>query len=205
VDVDNFWHYHILDTKKYAVDCHNVFGYFLHHFPYVGMRGEEDEQALHRMGDRMRTLYEETFGQDYLHHLPAHTPARPSRSAGLTLGAAYGGRTAGAERTAKEAAWCTRAMEQAVAETAWCTFTGPETVSAESAWCTKATEAAWCTKAPESAWCTKAAEQAWCTKAAEPAWCTKIEGQVSARETSEQGAVEDRVGFYLERPRLSAA
>src|SRR5207237_341627 len=36
-DVDTFWHYHILDTMKYAADCEQVFGYFLHHYPYVGM------------------------------------------------------------------------------------------------------------------------------------------------------------------------
>ena len=48
VDVDMFWHYHILDTMKYAADCEAVFGYFLHHFPYVGMRGEEDEGAFCR-------------------------------------------------------------------------------------------------------------------------------------------------------------
>src|SRR4051812_5332671 len=40
--VDKFWHAHILDTLKYAEDCQNVFGYFLHHFPYFGMRGEQD-------------------------------------------------------------------------------------------------------------------------------------------------------------------
>ncbi len=31
VDVDTFWHYHILDTMKYAKDCEQAFGYFLHH------------------------------------------------------------------------------------------------------------------------------------------------------------------------------
>src|SRR5258705_360560 len=36
-DVDKFWHGHILDTLKYAEDCQNVFGYFLHHFPYFGI------------------------------------------------------------------------------------------------------------------------------------------------------------------------
>jgi hypothetical protein len=66
VDVDVFWHYHILDTMKYAVDCEKVFGHFLHHFPYFGMRGEEDEQALERAGVRMQQLYEETFDEPYL-------------------------------------------------------------------------------------------------------------------------------------------
>ncbi len=65
-DVDIFWHYHILDTMKYAADCQAVFGYFLHHFPYLGLRGEDDEAAHHRVGERMRELYEATFGDSYL-------------------------------------------------------------------------------------------------------------------------------------------
>jgi hypothetical protein len=44
--LDEFWHAHILDTRKYAADCSAIFGGFLHHFPYFGLRGEEDERAL---------------------------------------------------------------------------------------------------------------------------------------------------------------
>ncbi|GGY83730.1 hypothetical protein ACFFTM_05820 [Pseudoduganella plicata] len=66
-DVDTFWHYHILDTLKYAADCQAVFGYFLHHFPYIGLRGEEDEAAHHRVGERMKELYEATFNEPYIH------------------------------------------------------------------------------------------------------------------------------------------
>jgi hypothetical protein len=65
-DVDIFWHYHILDTMKYAADCDVVFGHFLHHFPYIGLRGEDDEAAHHRVGERMKELYEATFGEGYL-------------------------------------------------------------------------------------------------------------------------------------------
>jgi hypothetical protein len=64
-DVDVFWHYHILDTMKYAADCEAVFGYFLHHFPYVGLRGDEDVKAHQRVGERMRELYEQTYGEKY--------------------------------------------------------------------------------------------------------------------------------------------
>jgi hypothetical protein len=64
-DVDIFWHYHILDTRKYAHDCDAVFGYFLHHFPYLGLRGEEDLEAHQRIGQRTRELYEETFSEPY--------------------------------------------------------------------------------------------------------------------------------------------
>jgi hypothetical protein len=66
VDVDTFWHYHILDTMKYAADCEQVFGYFLHHYPYVGMDGtEEDEQFRLDSGARMGVLYESIFGDAY--------------------------------------------------------------------------------------------------------------------------------------------
>jgi hypothetical protein len=66
VDVDTFWHYHILDTVKYHADCDAVFGHYLHHFPYIGLRGEHDEAAHIRVGQRMKELYEDTFGEDYV-------------------------------------------------------------------------------------------------------------------------------------------
>ena len=43
-EVDEFWHTHILDTKKYAEDCEKFLGQFLHHFPYLGLRGVEDHK-----------------------------------------------------------------------------------------------------------------------------------------------------------------
>ena len=67
-DVDKFWHGHILDTMKYAEDCQNVFGYFVHHFPYFGMRGEEDAANLAEAGKATNRLYEKEFGET----LPSH-------------------------------------------------------------------------------------------------------------------------------------
>ena len=62
-DVDKFWHGHILDTMKYAEDCENMFGYFLHHFPYSGLRGAQDA-ADHRVaGEAFHALYEREFGE----------------------------------------------------------------------------------------------------------------------------------------------
>jgi len=61
-DVDKFWHGHILDTMKYAEDCRNVFGYFLHHFPYFGMRDEEDAANLAKASGRTQELYRQEFG-----------------------------------------------------------------------------------------------------------------------------------------------
>lgn len=60
--VDDFWHLHILDTRKYQEDCQNIFGYFLHHFPYFGMRGEEDADNLNQAWDETCRLYEKRFG-----------------------------------------------------------------------------------------------------------------------------------------------
>src|SRR5688500_12149256 len=61
-DVDKFWHGHILDTMKYAEDCEQVFGYFLHHFPYFGMRGADDVAAQTAAAEQMRALTEKEFG-----------------------------------------------------------------------------------------------------------------------------------------------
>lgn len=60
--VDDFWHFHILDTQNYQQDCQDVFGYFLHHFPYFGMRSEEDAGNLIRAWTASCALYEERFG-----------------------------------------------------------------------------------------------------------------------------------------------
>jgi hypothetical protein len=62
VDVDTFWHYHILDTMKYARDCEQAFGYFLHHYPYVGIGAQAAQGEQLRAGERMRALYRAEFG-----------------------------------------------------------------------------------------------------------------------------------------------
>lgn len=88
VDVDTFWHYHILDTMKYAADCDAVFGYFLHHFPYIGLRGEDDEAAHVRVGMRMKELYEDTFGEDYVREA---APAKAAHSGVAAVSFAHSG------------------------------------------------------------------------------------------------------------------
>lgn len=64
--LDIFWHQHILDTEKYATDCQNIFGYFLHHYPYFGMRDEQDKQDLQDAFEETKRLYKLHFGEDYL-------------------------------------------------------------------------------------------------------------------------------------------
>ena len=61
--IDDFWHLHILDTQKYMEDCDQYLGYMLHHFPYFGMRGEEDARNLRRAWENTLALYEAAFGK----------------------------------------------------------------------------------------------------------------------------------------------
>ena len=60
--VDKFWHEHILDTKSYAKDCDILFGLFIHHYPYFGIYGDEDQQALQTAFEETIKLYEQHFG-----------------------------------------------------------------------------------------------------------------------------------------------
>ena len=144
VEVDVFWHYHILDTMKYAIDCEQAFGYFLHHYPYLGLDGGEAEEA-ERSGsiDRMRELYEGAFNVPY-----------------ASNAAAFCTRT-----TDVDGAFCTRTTD---VNAAFCT----RTTDVKAAFCTRTTDvqSAFCTKAIEgkSAFCTKAVEakSAFCTKVA---------------------------------------
>jgi hypothetical protein len=66
VAVDKFWHQHILDTVGYARDCQLMFGYFLHHNPYLGLGLEGDDSARREHASkRMSVLYEQAFGEPY--------------------------------------------------------------------------------------------------------------------------------------------
>ena len=135
-DIDRFWHMHILDTRKYAADCDATFGHFLHHFPYLGLRGEDDEKALADAFAKMQQLYAQEFGE-----------AMPERAAQAS--AAW----CTIEPSEPAAAWCT--IEPAKQAAAWCTI---EPAKATAAWCTiepSKPTAAWCTIEPaRAAWCT---------------------------------------------------
>ena len=61
--LDEFWHAHILDTVAYHEDCNNVFGYYLHHFPYFGIYGEDDYNNLISEFNKTKKLYELHFGE----------------------------------------------------------------------------------------------------------------------------------------------
>lgn len=62
--IDHVWHTHMLDTAKYRADCDEVFGHFMDHFPYAGLRGEEDRRAWREAFARTRRLFRKQFGAD---------------------------------------------------------------------------------------------------------------------------------------------
>lgn len=62
--VDEFWHAHILDTRAYEADCNYLFGQYLHHFPYFGMRGPDDFAELQTAFDQSKELFIRHFGID---------------------------------------------------------------------------------------------------------------------------------------------
>lgn len=63
VEVDEIWHNHILDTNAYFKDCDIIYGKYMHHFPYFGMRGEANFQDLNNSFDRTQELYFKHFGE----------------------------------------------------------------------------------------------------------------------------------------------
>jgi hypothetical protein len=62
--IDEFWHAHILDTRAYMRDCEDIFGHYLHHFPYFGMHGPEDHAALEKAFRESVELFIRHFGID---------------------------------------------------------------------------------------------------------------------------------------------
>lgn len=62
--MDTIWHYHILDTRAYHKDCERVFGHYIHHFPYFGLRGEDDARDLHDAFLKTKEYYLQSFGED---------------------------------------------------------------------------------------------------------------------------------------------
>ena len=93
-EVRKFWHGHILDTKKYAEDCDKVFGSFMHHCPYRGMRGEDDAAALVNAFMNMQRLRDCEFGH-----------AKQAVAGKTSLCAAASGKAVNA--AGEKSAWCT--------------------------------------------------------------------------------------------------
>ena len=61
--IDEVWHQHILDTRAYADDCERIFGHFLHHYPYFGMNGKEDQVNLQSTFEETQEVWIKEFGE----------------------------------------------------------------------------------------------------------------------------------------------
>ena len=61
--MDTIWHYHILDTRAYVRDSESIFGGYFHHYPYFGLRGEEDAKSLIASFEQTKKFYESEFGE----------------------------------------------------------------------------------------------------------------------------------------------
>jgi len=59
IGIDEIWHYHIFDTKRYIWDCESIFGHFLHHNPYV-----EEGINLKEGFKTTSSLYKAEFGEE---------------------------------------------------------------------------------------------------------------------------------------------
>lgn len=70
--IDEFWHAHILDTMKYEQDTKRIFGRFLHHFPYFGLRGKDDRLQMERAFRATAELYLAEFGDEGPSFLDEH-------------------------------------------------------------------------------------------------------------------------------------
>ncbi len=62
-DLDEIWHLHLLDTRRYVKDCYELFGGFLHHYPYYGMLGEENKQDWLDNQEFASELWEKLFSE----------------------------------------------------------------------------------------------------------------------------------------------
>lgn len=59
--IDSMWHEHILNTRKYAADCENIFGEFMHHNPSYD---EKNQQKMQDVFTETNKYYRIEFGED---------------------------------------------------------------------------------------------------------------------------------------------
>ncbi|MEX3958641.1 hypothetical protein [Trinickia sp. EG282A] len=181
--VDEFWHMHILDTQRYGADCERIFGYMVHHDPYIGIDGPQDEARLADAARSSHALFMREFGT------AAEAPAYCIRSAEGAM-AAYCIR---AGENGASAAYCIRQTADA-SSAAYCIRQTADVQSA--AYCIRqtadASSAAYCIKeaadASSAAYCIKQAADA-----SSAAYCIKQAVDVSSaayciRQTADMSA-----------------
>jgi hypothetical protein len=193
---------------KYAQDCETVFGYFLHHFPYAGLRGEDDEAAHLRIGIRMRELYEDTFDEPYV-RIANHNGDQIAVAGPASDIAGANGKTAWSFSPNKQAA-------RNAGKTAWSFAVGNDAATAQkaahlargnSAAGTPMAKTAWsfavgtvdAANGPDIAWSFAPGKDLTST-AGNTAWSFAVGTAVNGSAQGHSGA--GQLAFSLDRPRL---
>lgn len=63
MEMDEIWHHHILDTRRYINDCEAIFGRYFHHYPYFGARSIEGKKNLDETFLITQDLHMKEFGE----------------------------------------------------------------------------------------------------------------------------------------------
>lgn len=182
--VDDFWHAHILDTQRYAADCARIFGGVLHHDPYVGIDGPDDEARLLSMAEETNKLMASEFQADAA-EAGAYC-AKPVVQAAAYCAVSAAGKAAYCAVSASGvAAYC---AVSAAGKAAYCAVSA----SSEAAYCavSASSKAAYCAVSASSkpAYCavSTSSKPAYCAVADTPAYCAV---QIVAATTIEPAAL----------------
>lgn len=62
-EIDEIWHMHILDTRQYMKDCNELFGEYIHHYPYFGMLSEENKTQWLETQTLSDNVWQKFFGK----------------------------------------------------------------------------------------------------------------------------------------------
>lgn len=62
-DIDEFWHQFILDTRPYQRHCLSIFGFYLEHYPYLGVDDKTNLADLNHAFANTLRLYEKEFNE----------------------------------------------------------------------------------------------------------------------------------------------
>ena len=65
-EIDEFWHQHILNTRKYSLDCKNLRGSYLHHLPASGDDNADEHNMMEAAYIDMWVAFESLFGEPYM-------------------------------------------------------------------------------------------------------------------------------------------
>lgn len=64
-DLDDMWHVHILDTRKYEEDCKTVFGKTIHHNPHLPVGSTKQKQAFNETKEMYKAAFDKKKGSAY--------------------------------------------------------------------------------------------------------------------------------------------